>query len=167
MKKYSMKLSVLILAVIIFLLISTGCLVDTPPPSSAIFSGVTKIEISQTAGAPMANSGYFFYSLPEDVKYAIVELFPSGTTFLDNKTVPVDVLIAGSRTGFEEQGFTRSFVQANKLYKVNSEKTDFDIAGGLYSELADTTYVWIVLGYDENMILTHASPAGEVTVAWP
>ena len=115
----------------------------------------------------MANSGYFFYSLPEDVKYAIVELFPSGTTFLDNKTVPVDVLIAGSRTGFEEQGFTRSFVQANKLYKVNSEKTDFDIAGGLYSELADTTYVWIVLGYDENMILTHASPAGEVTVAWP
>jgi hypothetical protein len=165
MRKYSMKLSVLILSVLIFLLITSGCPTE-PPLTSAIFSDVIEIVISPYSGTIDPAIDSFTYTLPPEVKYAIVELFPSGTTFPDNKTVPIDDLIAGNRTDLA--GFTRDAVKADELYPKNAEGTDFDTTG--YYNVAGPTnidYVWIVLGYDENMILTHASAAGEITVNWP
>ncbi len=107
--------------------------------------------------------------LPEEVKYAIVELFNAEVIFTDNpeKAVPVEDLIAGSRTGLEAYGFTRSSVQLNELYEKNAAGTDFDTVANYAPGTVIISYKWIVLGYDENMILTHASPEGEVTINWP
>lgn len=165
MRNYSTKMIVFLLVLFVLMLLFSGCPTDTLPLESAIFSEVEKIKISTTAN-PMEPNGEFIYELPKEVKYAIVELFPPGTNFDDSeKKVPVEVLIAGNRTGLD--GFTRDSVYANKLFPVNADNTDFDFSGANYIGPGPTDYIWIVLGYDENMILTHASPAGEVTINWP
>lgn len=170
MRKILMKSIVLIQALfLLMILIFSGCSTDPSLPKSAIFSDVIKINIfpeSESDMIPATDS--FNYTLPEEVKYAIVELFDVGAVFTDNpeKTVPVEDLIAGSRTGLEAYGFTRSSVQLDELYKKNAAGTDFDTTAIYAPGTGLTSHKWIVLGYDENMILTHASPAGEVSIVW-
>lgn len=163
MNKYSYIIIVSVPLVFICLIFLAGC-PDIPSTlTSAVFTGLEKIDINPVSNSSMSTSDYFNYTLSKDIKYAIVELFSSDAEFSDNeeKKVPVDKLLAGSRTGLA--GFTRDKVQASQLYGVNADRTDFKASGANYSPSSGTAYKWIVLGYDENMNLTHASTVGTVT----
>ncbi len=162
MRKYLMKPIVLVPALFVLMLIMSGCPTDPEDLTSAIFSDVTKIEISPISGS-MNSFDYFTYDLPKEIKYAIVELFIGSIEIPDDpdKKIPLENLIAGSRTGLAD--FTRSSVRADKLFPLNADKTGFNTSIGKYI-ITGGPYTWIILGYDENMILTHASTAGKVTI---
>lgn len=167
MRKFSIKSIVLVSALIIFLIILSGCPTDPSVPESAIFSGLEKIDITPVSGT-IVSSEYFKYTLPDKVDYAIVELFIDHIDIPDDpdKQVPLEHLVAGSRTGLTD--FTRSSVRADKLFPVNADNTDFDTSSGNYTGTTGSSpYTWIVLGYDENMNLTHASTNAKITITWP
>ncbi len=169
MEKISIKKIVLISVISLIVPIFFGCPTDPAQLTSAIFSGVEKINIS-TTGTPSAldpSSDSFTYDLSGDISFAILELFDGHISIPDDpdNKVPLENLVAGSRTGLND--FTRSSVQVDRLFPVYADNSDFDTSSNYNPGTGNLDYTWILLGYDENMILTHASTAMEVIVNWP
>ena len=155
---------------LLILLLLTNCDSGEPDdqqPETPIFSDVEKIEISQEEN-PARKEHRLFYVLPEQVEFAVIEIF-EGPVVVDDeqKIISVENLAAGSRTGFEEQGFGRGSIVIENLLKVKEDKSDFDPAVFYSASVTGVReYDWIVFGYDSGINLTHASPAHTVTIDW-
>lgn len=173
MKKRPILRLVPIVLVYVIAFLAIGCFVFEEPgqtqSETPIFSDVEKIVINQNGNPMNEATGLFFYELPREVKFAIVEFFPQNSIVIDDsdKTVSTANLVGGSRTGLEAFGFDRGVLPANRILQVKADKSDFASPPYLGQVLSvSVAYSWIVLGYDDNLNLTHASPARTVTINW-
>ena len=113
----------------------------------------------------METGGKLCYELPSEVKYAVVLLFTGSIDVDDDeKTVSISNLVGGTKTGLA--GFSRSCAEVELLRKAEPDGSDFQVVTIESTESISKTYQWIVLGYDSQGMLTHASPPWQVTINW-
>ena len=152
---------------VLFVVISCS-LSDDSESEKPIFTDVEAIEISQRGKSMSGSKGKFYYSIPGSADFVFVEVFDGEIAVDDDeKEIKTDNLVAGSRTGLEEQGFGSSSIRVNRLLAVKPDKEDFR-RSTYYGETVagKKSYYWAVIGLDENAVVTHASPAFEVEINW-
>ncbi len=151
-----MKKIVYIFTVAILMFICLSCETEPPKPDTPIFSDVEILEVSESGGK------YLFENLPSYVKYIQVLIFASADTpVIDDNTKLVkniSVMKGGNRTGL--LGISRTDVSL--FYDYDTGTGDFDSGTPMAPALATNDW-FIVLGFDENFNLTHASPQYKVS----
>lgn len=148
--------NILLPILIVFTLGMVYCAEDENVPTTLIFDGVERIEL--TSPDHLDNSsGPLVYSAPSEVAFIVVGIFnssiqTSGKTILNEAN-----FFRGIKTGLA--GFNRGQLDFSATYIYDQNSNDFDGP----SALPNGSYYWAVWGYDSNGILTHASPQWRFT----
>lgn len=131
--------------------IMLSCETEPPKPDTPVFSDVEMLEVSEFGGE------YLFENLPSYVKYIQVLIFASANTPVINDNTKIIQNISsmkgGNRTGLS--GISRS--EVSSFYDYDEDTGDFDSGTAMSPALSADDW-FIVLGFDENYNLTHASP---------
>jgi len=140
-------------AALLIIVLYAGCDPEPPQPENPVFTDVQKIEVSYNGGI------FYFSEVPDYVKYMQLLIFSSSPAVDDDsKTIDKSSLIAGSRTYLT--GFSRASVNSANIYVYVPADDDFT---GLPLAPVDGDYI-IVLGFDSDLNLTHASPSYAMTL---
>ncbi len=149
-----MKKIFILITTVTFISLSISCETEAPKPENPIFSDVQKMEVTYVSGTK-----YAFSELPDYVKYIQVLIFDNldQPVVNDNDKIITNIsdLDGGNITGLS--GISRSYVESFYDY-VSGE---FDTLTTITPLQADDWFV--VLGFDADLNLTHASPLYQVS----
>ena len=151
--KTDLKKLILISGLIITSAVLISCETEAPKPDTPVFSDVELLEVSESVVSP---GTYLFENLPSYVKNIQVLIFATADEpVIDDSSKlikNISSLKGGNRTGLT--GLSRTEVSI--FYSYDTGTGDFDSGTGM-AGITGTDW-FIVLGFDETLNLTHASP---------
>jgi hypothetical protein len=127
-----------------------SCETEPPKPENPVFSDVQKIDIYYNG------SSFVFSEINDYVEYIQVLVFTSSPEIDESNKKINTAPISGSRSGLAD--LSRSSVSL--LFDYESGTQDF--TGAPYT--VDINHYIVVLGFDSNLNLTHASPLSPINL---